>query len=204
MTTPEKIWEEPERQQESELDSDHNFRGTIEFVLIIVTALVIALIIRMFLLQVFFIPSPSMDPYLKVNDKILVNKLAYKFHDVERGDVVVFDAPKSIRTNKIKDLVKRVVALPGETVEGRCPDGETSCELEMYINGKKLEEPYLVDGIIQKPFGPVSVPSNSIFVMGDNRDDSEDSRFFGPIAKSTIVGRAFFRIWPGSGFGFLQ
>lgn len=180
-----------------------NYRGFVEIVVIIVIAVVVALIVRMFLLQLFFIPSESMDPTLKVNDKIFVNKLAYKFHDVERGDIIVFDAPEQVRTEKIKDLIKRVVGLPGDTVEGRCANNETTCEVDIYVNGKKLNEPYLVDGLQYSPFPPITVPANSVLPMGDNRDNSEDGRVFGPIPKDTIVGRAFFRLWPISGFGFL-
>jgi signal peptidase I len=181
----------------------HNLRSTLELVVIGAIAIVVALVVRMFLLQLFYIPSPSMDPYLKVNDKIFVNKMAYQFHDIERGDVVVFDAPEQVRTAEIKDLIKRVVGLPGETVEGRCPQDELRCEVEIYIDGKKLDEPYLPDGLEYSPFEPITVPANSILPMGDNRDDSEDGRVFGPIPTDTIVGRAFFRLWPADGFGFL-
>ena len=122
---------------------------------------------------------------------------------MERGDIIVFDAPEQVRTEKIKDLLKRVVGLPGDTVEGRCANNETTCEVDIYVNGKKLNEPYLVDGLQYSPFPPITVPANSVLPMGDNRDNSEDGRVFGPIPKDTIVGRAFFRLWPISGFGFL-
>lgn len=171
---------------------------------IVVAAVLIALLVRLFLLQLFYIPSPSMDPYLRVNDKIFVNKLAYQFHNIERGDVIVFDAPDSVRTNEVKDLIKRVIGLPGDKVEGRCPDNQTQCVVEIYVNDRKLTEPYLVEGIVYEPFPPIQVPANSVLVLGDNRDESKDGRVFGPIPKDTIVGRAFFRLWPGNGFGFLS
>jgi signal peptidase I len=195
--------EAPRARPGSSSSSQDAKRNIVEIVVIVVVAVIVAIFVRLFLLQLFYIPSPSMDPYLKVNDKIFVNKLAYKFHDIKRGDVIVFDAPEGVKTEKVKDLIKRVVGLPGDTVEGRCPNGETKCVVQIYVNGKRLKEPYLVPGIVYGTFTPIQVPANSVFVMGDNRDDSEDGRFFGPTPKKTIVGRAFFRIWPASGFGFL-
>ncbi len=189
-----------------------NVRGAIEIAVIIIIAIVGSIILRMFFLALFYIPSASMDPYLKVNDKIFVNKLAYTFHDVERGDIIVFDAPDSVKNQniegsnapQIKDLIKRVVGLPGETVEGRCElETVNQCVVDIYINGKKLNEPYLSKNISYAPFEPIEIPANSVLAMGDNRDDSEDGRFFGPTPKKSIIGRAFFRLWPSSRFGFL-
>lgn len=181
-----------------------DLRGLGEIIVIVIIAIVVALVIRIFLLQLFYIPSASMDPYLKVNDKVFVNKIAYQFHDVQRGDIVVFEAPDSIKSARIKDLVKRVVGLPGETIEGRCVNNETICIVDIYVDGKKLKENYLEPNIEYRPFDPIVIPANSLFVMGDNRDDSEDGRYFGPILISSVVGRAFFRIWPISGLGFLE
>jgi signal peptidase I len=169
-------------------------KQAIEWVLLIGTALAIALIIKTFLFQAFYIPSESMVPTLRKNDRVLVNKLSYKLHDIHRGDIVVFEKPKS-ETSNIKDLVKRVIGLPGETVEGR--DGH------IYINDRKLDEPYLPDGTVTGTFAAVTIPSNSIWVMGDNRSASRDSRFFGPIPESSVVGRVFIRIWPLKRVGFL-
>ena len=174
-----------------------------EIVIILIIAVIAAVLVRAFLLQLFYIPSPSMEPTLKVNDKIFVNKLSYKFHEIDRGDIIVFDAPASVKSDKIKDLIKRVVALPGETIEGKCESGNGPCNVDIYIDGKKLNEPYIGDDIFYSPFSAVTVPANSVFVMGDNRGNSEDARVFGPIPKDTIVGRAFLRIMPLSGFGFL-
>ena len=179
-------------------------RSIIEISVIVLIAILVAIIVRTFLLQLFYIPSASMDPYLKVNDKVFVNKMSYTFSDIERGDVLVFDAPDDIKTDKIKDLIKRVVGLPGETIEGRCKNGQDVCIVDIYIDGKKLEEPYLKSDIYYEHFTAITIPANSIFMMGDNRDDSEDGRVFGPIPISSVVGRAFFRLWPMSGFGFLS
>jgi signal peptidase I len=169
-------------------------RQVIEWVVLLGAALVIALVVKTFLFQAFYIPSESMVPTLKVHDRVLVNKLSYRMHPVHRGDIVVFTKPKRELSN-IKDLVKRVIALPNETVEGR--DGH------VYVDGRVLDEPYLPKGIQTRTFKPQKVPANAVWVMGDNRQFSEDSIVFGPILKSSIVGRVFVRIWPLNRLGFL-
>jgi signal peptidase I len=163
-------------------------------VLLVGGALLIALVVKTFLFQAFYIPSPSMYPTLQQNDRVLVNKLSYKLHDVNRGDIVVFTKPPTLESD-IHDLVKRVIALPGETVEGH--DGH------VYVDGKRLDESYLGDGITTAGFEPHDVPANAVWVMGDNRNASKDSREFGAIRESSIVGRVFIRIWPISRIGFL-
>jgi signal peptidase I len=161
-------------------------RTVFEWVGLVVLALVIALLIKTFLFQAFYIPSESMLPTLKVHDRVLVNKLSYKLHPVHRSDIVVFTAPPHADPG-IDDLVKRVIGLPGNTVEGRGG--------HVYINGRALKEPY-VHGSYTSDFGPKVVPKDSYWVMGDNRGNSKDSRSFGVITKSQIVGRVFLRIWP--------
>lgn len=171
-----------------------NLRRTLlEWVVLVAAALLIALIVKTFLFAAFWIPSDSMVPTLQENDRVLVNKLSYRLHDVHRGDVVVFTAPDEARSD-IKDLVKRVVGLPGETIEGR--DGS------IYVDGRLLEEPYLPEGTVSRVFAPVEVPEGMLFVLGDNRLGSSDSTRFGPIPESDIVGRVFIRIWPPSRLGF--
>jgi signal peptidase I len=179
----------------------------VEWVVLIGSALVIALLIKTFLFQAFYIPSESMRPTLNVGDRVLVNKMSYRLHDVNRGDIVVFETPPNTEdaNGRIKDLVKRVIALPGETIETR--DGV------VYINGRQLEEPYLQDGVRTcapntdaaacANYGPRVIPSDQVFVMGDNRGASKDGRSFGPIEESSIVGRVFVRIWPLTDIGFL-
>jgi len=176
-----------------------SLRTVVEWVVIIAVALIGALLIRTVLFQAFFIPSASMDPTLKVHDRILVNKLSYHTHAVHRGDIVVFkrSAHMPISEGEIKDLVKRVIGLPGETIEST-PDQHIE------INGQILTESYLPPGTALGPPIPKQViPAGHYFVMGDNRTDSSDSRFFGPIARSQIVGRAFILIWPLSDFHLL-
>jgi signal peptidase I len=162
-------------------------RTVFEWVGLVVLALVIALLIKTFLFQAFYIPSESMLPTLKVHDRVLVNKLSYKLHPVHRSDIVVFTAPPHADPG-IDDLVKRVIGLPGNTVEGRGG--------HVYIDNQQLKEPYLPAGSYTSDFGPKVIPKNSYWVMGDNRGNSKDSRSFGVITKNQIVGRVFLRIWP--------
>ena len=167
---------------------DNHVRNLVEWVAIVVGALAVALLIKTFLIQAFFIPSLSMYPTLDTGDRVLVNKLSYELHDVHRGDLVVFERPPGQEQSAIKDLIKRVVGLSGEIIEAH--DGA------VYIDGKKLDEPYLVDGVTSDNLPLQRVPKGKVFVMGDNRGDSADSRVFGPIGEDTIVGRAFVRVWP--------
>jgi signal peptidase I len=169
-------------------------RVAAEWVGLVVLALLIALLIKTFLFQAFFIPSESMTPTLKVHDRVLVNKLSYKLHPVHRGDIVVFEAPEGSDPG-IDDLVKRVIGLPGETISAHGG--------HVYIDGKRLSEPYLPRGVSTGAFSPVTLQPDHYWVMGDNRDNSKDSRVFKAIAKSDIVGRVFFRIWPLSRLGFM-
>jgi signal peptidase I len=163
-------------------------RSAIEWVAVIVGALVVALVVKTFLIQAFYIPSESMVPTLDVGDRVLVNKLSYSTGDVSRGDIVVFARPGGPGADGIADLIKRVVALPGETVEGR--DGH------VYIDGARLEEPYLPAGTQTSTFPPYTVPPDHVWVMGDNRGSSDDSRRFKSVPMDDVVGRAFVVIWP--------
>lgn len=190
----------------------------IELPAVILAAAVVAVLINTFVAQAFYIPSASMVPQLRVNDRVVVSKLAYHLHSPRRGDVVVFSAPPSEQqatvgaTNLVTrllrrlgrdlgvsesktELIKRVVALPGETVAGR--DGR------VYVNGQRLVEPYLPPGTVTSDFGPVDIPPGRVWVMGDNRTNSSDSRVFGPIPVSSIVGRAVWRVWPVPHASFL-
>ena len=189
----------------------------IEFPVLILVALGVAILIKTFLFQAFYIPSSSMEDTLQINDRVLVNKLTYRFGDVARGDVIVFDDPRggfeepaesvfeSATRNVLESIglatprsefIKRVIGLPGDVVEGR--DGA------IHVNGSRLDEPYLKDpGYQIAPFGPVTIQPGQLFVMGDNRASSQDSRFFGPIPEEDVVGKAFVIIWPPSRWGGL-
>ena len=111
----------------------------------VVGAVLVALIIKTFVMQAFFIPSESMVPTLKINDRVLVNKLSYRLHDVNRGDIIVFERPEGESNDQVKDLIKRVIALPGESL--------VINDNKIYINGQQLAEPYLPAGTINTP-GP--------------------------------------------------
>jgi len=184
------------RPPDDELDKSRStLRSVVEWVVIVAGAVLVAIVIRTFVLQAFYIPSSSMEPTLKIDDKVLVNKLSYKFHDINRGDIVVFERPPGETDPKIKDLIKRVIGLPGDSIEAH--DGH------VFVDGRRLNEPYLPAGIQIKPLARQVVPGNSIFVMGDNRPSSKDSTVFGPISKNLVVGRAFLRVWPLSAIKFL-
>jgi len=166
-----------------------------EWLILVAASLAVALVVRGFLIQAFYIPSESMVPTLIKNDRVLVNKLSYKLHDVHRGDIVVFKAPPGAATAQVKDLIKRVVGLPGETIEGR--NGS------IFINGNPLDEPYLPPDVRSRDFPPEKIPPDKIYVLGDNRQDSRDSTFFHAVDEGAIVGRAFVKIWPLNDLGLL-
>ncbi len=183
-----------------------------ELPFLIIGALIVAVLVKSFLIQVFWIPSGSMEETLQIGDRVIVNKLAYRLGDPGRGDVVVFE-PETFESESIvtkvsrnllesiglrtpeSDLIKRVIGLPGETIEVK--------DNQIYINEAPLTEPYLAQGIRMNDFGPELVPVDSYFVMGDNRSSSRDSRVFGAIDGHRIVGRAFSVVWPPGRWGGL-
>jgi signal peptidase I len=161
----------------------------LEWLAVVLVALLAALGIKTWLLQAFVIPSGSMIPTLDIGDRILVNKVSYDVHAVHRGDIVVFSTPPNDTGDAaIKDLVKRVIGLPGDRI--------SSANGHVYIDGRLLQEPYLPRGTTTVGIPPQTIPPGHYFVMGDNRSDSKDSRFFGPIPGKLIVGRAILRVWP--------
>jgi len=172
-------------------------RSLIEWVVILVAALTVAFVVKTFFIQAFFIPTGSMEPTLNIGDRVLVNKLSYDLHGIHRGDIVVFKSPPDEVASdpSIKDLIKRVIGLPGDRIQGI--DGQ------VYINGKLLKESYLPPGTLTTNLPLQTVPPGRYFMMGDNRGDSEDSRFIGTIPRNLIVGRAFVRVWPLSRLGLL-
>jgi signal peptidase I len=182
----------------------------LELPLLIIAALVIAVVIKTFFFQAFWIPSSSMEDTLQINDRVMVNKLAYRLGDLQRGHIVVFDDPRgdgapeetileSARRNITEavglsvprsEFIKRVIGLPGERVE--------IIDNRVLIDGVPIVEPYLKAGSSMPDFGPVVVPPGEMFVMGDNRNSSQDSRYFGSVPTDTVVGRAFVIMWPPS------
>ena len=179
-------------------------RAIWEWVFVVVVAISAAMLIRVFLFQQYYIDGPSMQTTLMPEDRVLVNKMSYKLHDIHRGDVIVFDRV----TNEVQhdDLIKRVLGLPGETLEIR------SCIV--YIDGVQVNEPYLNPEQTSQvepsarcgshtDMAPIVVPEEMVFVMGDNRVQSFDSRDFGPIDSDKVRGRAFVVIWPASAWAWL-
>jgi signal peptidase I len=182
-------------------------RWILELVAVVVVAILVAFLLRTFVVATYSIPSGSMEPTLQVGDRIVVNKLSYDLHGVDRGNIIVFSTPpkEDCAGPPVADLVKRVIGLPGETISlsaGR-----------VYIDGHVLAEPWLptavrtqtYPGPSQEPYAlhtAYRIPQGDVYVMGDNRTFSCDSRYWGPVAESTIVGKVDLRIWPLSRIGF--
>jgi signal peptidase I len=186
---------------------------------LIILSLVLAILIKTFLVQAFYIPSGSMEDTLKINDRVLVSKVPYYFRDPQRGDIIVFEDPtpgKQPKRSAIggaihwlfqgigfqkpdsEDFIKRVIGTPGDTVEGR--------KGKVFVNGVKIDEPY-VKGTTSD-FERLRVPDNMYFVLGDNRQSSQDSRFglgvhalpnrpeIGFIPRNDVIGKAWIVVWP--------
>jgi signal peptidase I len=186
-----------------------------ELPILFVVALALAIVLKTFVVQAFFIPSGSMEPTLEPGDRVLVQKVVY---GPDRGDVIVFSDPQGrpgpdrgivggfvhwlsntlgIERPEHEDFIKRVIGLPGETVELR--NGR------LYVDGVQIPEPYLKGAVDTRDYGPVKVPQGALFVLGDNRLNSNDSRFglgFVPVDK--VVGRAFAIVWPPSRIGWIH
>ena len=178
----------------------------IEWIAVIAIALIVAVLVRLFLLQQFYISGPSMETTMFSDDRVLVSKLAYEIGEIDRGDIVVFDRA-TMNGNQIEhdDLIKRVIGLGGETIEIR--------DCVVYIDGAKLEESYLPSrdleltnlsdrcGVVN--MDAMKIESDEVFLIGDNRPQSFDSRMFGAIKKDLIIGQAFVIIWPPNSWSSL-
>lgn len=154
-----------------------------EMVEIIVIALLIALLIRHFLVEVFVVDGRSMEPTLSTGERLLVNKLVYRFREPGQGEIIVFRYPRNPR----RDFIKRVVAVGGDTVH--IVDGR------VFVNEQQLDEWYVLHAD-HLSYGPYTVPANTVFVLGDNRLNSEDSRSFQEVSLRSVKGRVLLRFWP--------
>ena len=188
-------------------DDAPSARWIVELVGVVVVAILVAVLLRTFVVATYSIPSGSMEPTLQVGDRIVVDKLSYHLHGVDRGNIVVFSTPpnEDCAGPPVADLVKRVIGLPGEIIS--LQDGS------VYIDKRLLPEPYLPTTVRTDTYpGPSNngyalhrayrIPAGDVFVMGDNRPESCNSRYWGPIRESTIVGEVDLRIWPLSRIGF--
>jgi signal peptidase I len=190
-----------------------------ETVVLVALAVLLAVVFKTFLVAAFYIPSGSMESTLNISDRVLVEKVSYRFGDIEHGDVIVFvhdepgvEVPRpsnpvagffsslgqaiGVVPPSDRDFIKRVIGLPGDTIT--CTKGR------LIRNGVQVDEPYLDPGITTDGCQTTKVGSGELFVMGDNRTNSQDSRSFGVIHRSEVVGRAFVRIWPLNHTGWLR
>jgi len=191
------------------------WRALKETLITLLIAAIIALFLQSFCVRAFMIPSSSMNPTFEIGDRIMVEKVTYYFRKPRRGDIIVFryppSEPESMNTNnpfywpfeQIAEVlhlahrgstpyVKRVIAVEGETLRLR--------EGILYINGKRISERYAI--LDSSDYGPFKVPKGMVFCLGDNRPNSKDSRYIGPVPVRSIIGRVFVRWWPPSRFGF--
>lgn len=185
------VFDDPAEHEETR----SGLRQALEWGAVIIGALIAALIIKTFLFQAFFIPSSSMEQTLQINDRVLVNKIAYQYGDYSRGDVIVFHRPPAAAPSDTDEFIKRIIGLPGETLEAI--DGV------IYVDGTPIDEPYIDPGDLTYNLPSTTVPEGHLFVMGDNRNNSQDSRYFGPISQDLVVGKAFLIVWPVGSIGSL-
>jgi signal peptidase I len=166
-------------------------RVAIEWTLIIVVAVLASFVVRTFVFQTFYIPSGSMNPTLWQGDRIVVNKLSVEFGTINIGDIVVFKAPADVASDchdHVTDLVKRVIGLPGDHLYSK---GNS-----IYVNGTPLNQKWSVYPTLGTPINSTTVPADHYFMMGDSHSNSCDSRTWGSVPRSDLIGKVFVRIWP--------
>jgi signal peptidase I len=167
--------------------------GALEYLVILLVSFALVFgFVRPFVMEAFWIPSGSMIPTLEIGDRVLVNKFIYRFTDPNRGDIIVFQSVD----NSDEDLIKRVVGLPGDKIAVRGG--------KLFVNGEPQKEPFTNKKLPDRSFyAQTTVPKDHVFVMGDNRANSADSRVFGPLPEKNIEGEAFLRFWPPDRIGLL-
>ncbi len=187
----EPMQQETRRRQPPEYGPNPLWAWVVELSETVLPAIVIAVLINLFLAQATRVYGYSMEPNLHTDQRLVVEKVSYRLHGPQRGDVVVLHMPH----HSAELLIKRIIALPGETVQ--VSNGS------VLINGQRLEEPYL-NVETRGSYGPLTVPQDHVFVMGDNRGASNDSRSFGPVPIDQIVGRAWISYWPMQDIGLIK
>ncbi len=197
VITDDEVAEERGGDEGKQAKAKRRHRVFVDWILVLGVALLVAFLVRTFALAHFVVDGPSMITTLHDDDRVLVNKLSYRLHDPNRGDVVVLHHDSGATD---RDLIKRVIALPGETIEMH------NCKV--FVDGRALDEPYLDPDVVAPgncggDFEPVFVPEDEVFVMGDNRPGSHDSRKIGPVDFDDLVGRAFVVFWPSSHWQWL-
>jgi signal peptidase I len=219
-TSTQATWQppgEPARAEDRHDGGDH--RSWRELPVLVLVALVVAILIKSFLVQAFFIPSASMEPTLLEGDRVLVCRICYRISDIQRGDVIVFSDPAPSPSHRgtlgafvhwlsegiglaqpqDEDFIKRVVGLPGDVVELRSG--------QLIVNERPVDEPYLNARKDTRSYGPVTVPDGNLFVLGDNRTVSGDSRLtpaeggVGLVPEDKVIGKAFVIVWPPGRWG---
>ena len=184
----------PNQASTKAVESEEN--PLVEIAKTVAMAFVLSFGIRTFVAEARYIPSSSMEPTLQINDRLIIEKMTYRFNKPERGDVVVFNATEALKEQNFHDaFIKRIIGLPGDKVVVR--NGQVK------VNGKIIREAY----IKEKPnynYGPVIVPQGNYLVLGDNRNNSYDSHYWGFVPKDKIIGRAFVRFWPPQRIGSID
>ena len=156
----------------------------IEALEVIVIAVVMAFVLKAFVVEMYWVPSESMVPTIVVKDHVMVTKFNYWLRDPERGEIIVFESP----VEKNKNLIKRLIGVPGDTIEFK--------DNVLYINGQQIEEDYLSDEVYTADYGPTTVPDDMYFMCGDNRQSSWDSRSWGFVSKEQLIGKGVAIYWP--------
>ena len=168
----------------------------VEIVKTLATALILAMGIRTLVAEARYIPSSSMEPTLEINDRLIIEKVSYRFKTPQRGDVVVFSPTDTLKEQNFKDaFIKRVIGLPGETIEVKGG--------KVYVNGQPIREKYIEEAP-EYSYGPETVPEDQYLVLGDNRNNSYDSHYWGFVPRKNLIGRAIVRFWPFERLGSLD
>ena len=168
----------------------------VEIVKTLATALILAMGIRTLVAEARYIPSSSMEPTLEINDRLIIEKISYRFKMPQRGDVVVFSPTDTLKEQNFKDaFIKRVIGLPGETIEVKGG--------KVYVNGQPIREKYIEEAP-EYTYGPETVPEDQYLVLGDNRNNSYDSHYWGFVPRKNLIGRAIVRFWPFERLGSLD